>query len=236
MKLDESFLTQEYVRECFTYNKAGILTWNIRPESHFNNEADAKRFNSQWSGKVAGYFNKRTDSKREGFGYYRVRITDHAIKGHFKSHRIVWLYHKGYLPKVVDHINRDTRDNRIENLRESDEQTNSYNTNINVNNTTGFMGVSKSNDSKRKNKPYKSCIYCKNRAFFLGFYSDAEMAGLAYNIASETLFGEFASFNKVNLTKDQFVTKSKFFKGDLPKLIDGTFDWISKKERGSKND
>lgn len=234
MKLDESFLTQEYVRECFTYNEDGTLTWNVRPESHFNNEVDARRFNSQWSGKVAGYFNKRTDSKKEGFGYYRVRVTDHAIKGHFKSHRIVWLYHKGYLPKVLDHINRDTRDNRIENLRESDVHTNSYNTNLPTNNTTGFIGVSVDNPSGRKKRPFRCSICCKKRVFFLGTYTDAEMAGLAYNIASEALFGEFASFNEVSLTKDQFVTQSKFFKEDLPKLRDGTFDWSSKKERGSK--
>ena len=32
-------------------------------------------------------------------------------------HRLIWQYHYGKIPTIVDHINGDTSDNRIENLR-----------------------------------------------------------------------------------------------------------------------
>ena len=37
---------------------------------------------------------------------------------HFLYHRAVWAVAHGYLPVVIDHINGDKTDNRLENLRE----------------------------------------------------------------------------------------------------------------------
>lgn len=48
-------------------------------------------------------------------GMLRSRITI-AQKRYLRS-RLIFLYHKGYLPKEIDHINRDSLDDRIENLR-----------------------------------------------------------------------------------------------------------------------
>jgi hypothetical protein len=40
-------------------------------------------------------------------------------KGHRQyAHRLVWLYHHGFMPKMITHIDGDTKNNRIENLRE----------------------------------------------------------------------------------------------------------------------
>lgn len=45
----------------------------------------------------------------------------------YKTHRLIFLLMKGYLPPLIDHINRDRLDNRIENLREATKSENMLN-------------------------------------------------------------------------------------------------------------
>lgn len=47
----------------------------------------------------------------------------------YRAHRLAWLYHYGEWPEVVDHINGDTLDNSIKNLRSVDCASNSQNHN-----------------------------------------------------------------------------------------------------------
>lgn len=70
-----------------------------------------------------------------------------SFKGsRFMVHRIVWLLSKGSISNhpelVIDHINRNPFDNRIENLREVDYQTNAFNCSIRNDNASGVRGVS----------------------------------------------------------------------------------------------
>ena len=64
---------------------------------------------------------------------------------HFLYHRVVWAVVYGYLPKVIDHINGNSYDNHIENLREVSTSEN----NMNIvhqwqpNAQTGVPGVEK---------------------------------------------------------------------------------------------
>ena len=46
---------------------------------------------------------------------------------HFLYHRVVWAVVYGYLPKVIDHINGNSYDNHIENLREVSTSENNMN-------------------------------------------------------------------------------------------------------------
>lgn len=231
MAFKEEHLTQEFIKECFTYRDDGYLIWNKRPVRHFSNEVNQRRFNTQHSGTVAGYFNKRTDSKQEGFGYWRVGITREGFTGHFKLHRLIWLYHYGYLPEVVDHEDNDTSNNRIGNLRKADHAKNSYNLKISVNNTTGFKGVSYTKDPKRWKSPYVASIEYDGYTFGLGHYSDPEMAALAYNLAAEVLFKDFNNPNVISLKRDDLRTGSKFFTKTQYDILNGSFDWSTKKRR-----
>jgi hypothetical protein len=66
--------------------------------------------------KAAGWVNPDT-------GYHYVQLNGKQ----YRSHRLIFLMLKGYLPKLVDHINRDRLDNRIENLREATKSENTFN-------------------------------------------------------------------------------------------------------------
>jgi hypothetical protein len=56
-------------------------------------------------------------------GYQMIRANGTL----FRAHRLIFLWHHGYLPEEVDHINRDGRDNRIENLRDVSHSRNNLN-------------------------------------------------------------------------------------------------------------
>ena len=72
-------------------------------------------------------------------GYIGVEVNHKP----FRVHRLVWTMFNGEIPKdmEIDHINRITNDNRIENLRLVSHQQNMKNQNKRKNNTSGLTGV-----------------------------------------------------------------------------------------------
>ena len=70
-------------------------------------------------------------------GYYKVQFNKQPIG----QHRIVWELHFGPIPegKVIDHIDRDKSNNRIENLRCTSQSSNM--TNQSQRNSSGYKGV-----------------------------------------------------------------------------------------------
>ena len=117
-------------------------------------------------------------------GYFRLRIEQKR----YKRSRIIFLYHNGYMPKVVDHINGNTTDDRIENLREADFYTNQYNAKLRKDSTSGIKNV---HWSKSHNKwQVRICIDGKRKG--LGYYDDLELAALVAEEARNKYHKEFA--------------------------------------------
>lgn len=91
-----------------------------------------------WDGKVAG-------SPCSG-GYLQILVDKHP----YRAHRLAWLYVTGKWPEGdIDHINRDKKDNRWNNLREVSRSENCRNKGIQKNNTSGVPGVSFSTSSSK---------------------------------------------------------------------------------------
>ena len=155
-------LTQTYVQELFDYAE-GKLLWK------------KKRKMNRALGTVAGSRHKR---------YLRVCIDQ---KLHM-AHRIVWLWHYGFMPTQIDHINGDRFDNRIENLREATQNENQYNTCKPRNNTSGVKNVS----WDRVKEKWRVELNKDNKRVFCKMFDDLELAELVAIEVREKFHKEFA--------------------------------------------
>jgi hypothetical protein len=90
---------------------------------------------------------------------------------------------------VIDHINRDKMDNRLENLRVITQKENSYNRTKNINSTNSYKGIILSGSL------YNAVITKDKKKYILKGFATAEDAALAYDAMAEELFGEFAGKN-----------------------------------------
>jgi len=93
--------------------------------------------------KDSGKFFWKSNSREAGAtvkGYRVIKINNKTIP----LHHLVWIVENKRYPKmgyIIDHINHNREDNRIENLREITPAENSKNMKLNAKNTSGFNGV-----------------------------------------------------------------------------------------------
>lgn len=105
---------------------------------------------------------------------------------------------------IVDHINRNTKDNRKSNLRICTSQENSFNSSTPINNKSGIIGVRIRKDT---NKWYAD-IRIDGKLIYLGSYLDKDDAIISRLRAELKYFGEdFAPqrhlFKKYNIKKEE---------------------------------
>lgn len=139
---------------------------------------------------------RRIDPVRKAYPWRKIgrngRHLATTIKGETcYLHRLVWLYHKGEHPiDMIDHINRDTSDNRIENLRECDNAHNQYNARRKANNVSGRKGVVRHNNCP--GRPWQAKIVVRGKTISLGYFANLDDAANAYAEASKKYAKEFA--------------------------------------------
>jgi HNH endonuclease/AP2 domain len=153
-------MTQDELKAILEYNQDnGTFTWIKSPRKGF-------------VGKQAGYL--RPD------GYTTIKIN----QKHWMVHHLAWLYVYGTLPKMIDHINENKSDNKIENLRVCNTALNMQNKRkAQANNKTGYLGV---NYAKNVNK-YNAQICLNGKSKSLGYFNTAEEAHQAYLQAKQIL-------------------------------------------------
>lgn len=110
-------------------------------------------------------------------------------------HRLIVGTPKGY---ETDHINRNTLDNRISNLRIVQTRSNSINRPAPKHNKSGYKGVSlawvRQRDSGKK---WVAGIMVNRKRLFLGYFDDIKEAALVYNNAAIKYFGKYAYLNNI---------------------------------------
>jgi len=106
------------------------------------------------------------------------------------AHRLVWFYHYGWWPKMLDHVDGDPSNNRIENLRECSAAQNNYNSVVKTNNKCGFKGVLFI--ARLPYRPWQAYIRVNHRQIILGYFPSAEAASAAYAAGARKYAKEFA--------------------------------------------
>lgn len=98
------------------------------------------------------------------------------------AHRLAWAIHYGDWPKgVIDHIDHDGSNNKIENLSDVTQAANLRNSRMKSNNKTGVNGVS------FRNGKYHAKIVNDYRVFHLGSFDSLEDAAKARKQAEKKL-------------------------------------------------
>ena len=163
-------ITKETLHELFYYREDGNL---IRKKSTTGN--------GNYAGRAIG-----TNPKKDRANRYSTT----KIQGqHWCVHKLIYLYHHGIVPDQLDHINRNTTDNRIENLRPVSASQNASNRTLFKTSTSGYKGVSW---HKASNKWFVYVDVNKKRKN-IGYFEDLELADLVATEARNKYHGAYAN-------------------------------------------
>ena len=156
-------LTQEQANSLFHYSDGQLIRTSVISKKNK-------------VGDVAGLLGKR------GYLYITFYGKKHYV------HRVIWLMHYGNLPKILDHIDGNRLNNRIENLRECTDSQNLCNSKIKSNNTSGVKGVYW---HKLKQK-WTARISFNKKEYQMGYFNEKEDAINAVLEARPKIHKEFA--------------------------------------------
>ena len=162
-------ISAEYLHKLFRYEN-GNLFWKKRPANHFTN----------WEDKPAGCI--------VGFKYWRI-----GINGKYLMRSIlIWIYHKGYVPKSLTWKNGCINDDRIENLKE-------------IKNLHKIFG--KKNCVKGYDKVHKGLTLINNRIYF--YYQKRSVIGFPATLEGINEAIRFKKEFYLDIDKKDFPKKDK---------------------------
>ena len=156
----------------------GLLFWKFRDRKWFVSNKGFATWNGKWAGKQA-FTSTAVNGYKQGKMLHRQ----------YYAHRIIWALNYGeWPPDQVDHINGKRTDNRIENLRLAVNAENARNRGSQLNNTSGYKGVS----FYKSRGNWEANIQVNGKNKRIGYFNTAEDAHEAYCMAAERLHLEFA--------------------------------------------
>jgi hypothetical protein len=155
-------IDQSAVRELLLYDRGtGVFTWRERGREWFFADGPHAIWNKRFAGKRAFSPNFQ--------GYYAGSLLSQQVY----AHRLAWLFVHGTWPAgMIDHVNGDTSDNRIENLRDVPAAQNQRNLSQQRNNISGQTGVYRHSNGQA----WCAQIGDKGKTVHLGSFTDFDDA------------------------------------------------------------
>jgi hypothetical protein len=150
-KEKESLISQEYLRENFEY---------------IAENGELKRKKIFTHAKVGWIDNS---------GHLVTEI----FNKNFYVHRLIFLYHHGYIPDQIDHINRVKTDNRIENLRPCTHSENILNREKmahDVSYSSNYRGVSWEKGKTPQSKHWRTYLIVNEKIIAIGIFETEDFA------------------------------------------------------------
>ena len=144
---------------------------------------------------------------KDGLLYNKITRNSRAVKGKlagavsgkyrlitlfskaFLAHRIAYYMTHGTCPDYIDHIDGDSYNNHIDNLRPATLSQNQWNHGLNKANTSGVKGLSW---AKTQNKWF-ACIRYNGKNKNLGYFESKELGAEFLELARELLHGNYAN-------------------------------------------
>lgn len=156
-------LSRERLVDLISYEPiTGIFTWRVAPRG-------------VKPGKPCGHLTAH--------GYLTIRID----KRPYYAHRLAWLYMTGEWPSAeVDHINRNSADNRWANLRSADRRGNVANRTRRRDNRSGHKGVYLARSGR-----FTAQVRINGKAVHLGTFDTAAEATAKRDEVARQLYGEY---------------------------------------------
>lgn len=129
--------------------------------------------------------------EKDGNFYARTSLRKGKKTHCFYLHRLLTNAQKD---EYVDHINGNSLDNCLSNLRICTNAQNVRNSKKRRNNKSGYKGVYFNSQLR---KPWVARITFNYKGIHIGNYETPLEAGVAYNSAAKKYFGEFARINTI---------------------------------------
>lgn len=155
------------IRQLLDYDpETGRLTWKPRDPIFFlyMGARKAERYHRWWNARYAGTEAGAFDR----LGYITVKINDKSYLGH----RLIWALVYGEWPETIDHINGQTGDNRLCNLRDVSREINQRNQKRHSSNTSGRTGVRWSD----QHGAWTATIKMNDVSYTIGVFDDFDAA------------------------------------------------------------
>jgi len=160
--MEFNMITQEILREKYTYADGNLY------------------FAKPGFGIVVGSKAGSTKSN----GYVNIRVNQKMMK----LHRVIFLFHHGFMPEYIDHIDGNPSNNRIENLRAANASQNAWNAQLRKDSATKVKGV----DFCKRTGKFRARVAVNKKTISLGSFQNLQDAEMAVKNARQTYHKEFS--------------------------------------------
>lgn len=111
-----------------------------------------------------------------GSGYRQISLDGKV----YLAHRLAWFISFEEWPTIIDHVNRNRSDNRLDNLREVTQS-------LNIHNSADRPSKSGFRNARKVGNKYQSEIKINGKSIHLGMFNTAEEASNAAKAYREAL-------------------------------------------------